>query len=68
MNWWWDEAVPQGIHFNQRSHPRQVTKIIGIKSLGHTRAAFRLTTDDAHVWLLAANLIPNPGEELPGEV
>ncbi|MBA7704611.1 hypothetical protein ES703_113428 [subsurface metagenome] len=68
MNWGWDKAVAQGMHLNHWGHPDCITKIIGIYSPGHARAAFRLNTDDTQVWLCSADLIPDPGKELPAVV
>jgi hypothetical protein len=68
VDWWWHKAMPQGIHLDQGSHPDHITKIIGIKPFGHAGAALWLTANNAHVGLFTANLVSNPGEELPGEV
>ncbi len=47
MNWGWNKVVAQGIHLGDGTHPRCITKVIGIDSSGQARAGLWLDTNDS---------------------
>ena len=68
MDRWWDEVVTQGVHPGDRGKAGYVPVIPGIGPLGQRGAGLRLNTDYTHIRFRPAELVPDPGQELPGEV